>query len=161
MPDRDVILQNRRMSFGADVNNRPVLDIRSGADAYVINIATEDRAKPDASVLPDHDIADNYRVVGNVSRFVDFMRDSVKGFYHAEEVFPAKTQSCKERNKEKELRYLNHLLSFRLIIPKACSSSVTRKSFATITNEMPPRAIGTKASASFMVNVVVPKRLKR
>ena len=47
------------------MNDRVVLDICSGADPYVIDVAANDRAEPDARVFTDLDVTYDHRVVSD------------------------------------------------------------------------------------------------
>ena len=82
MTDGDFVFQNGRMSFCRNVNDARVLNIRAFADAYIIDIAAQDTAIPDARIFADLDIADDDGIFSNENAFVNFRLFVLKIFYH-------------------------------------------------------------------------------
>ena len=83
MADCDVVAQNQRVLLFHYVQNRAVLDIRARTDSDIIDVASDDHKRPDASLVADHDITDNHRRGVNVSRTSDdgplaFVRPNVR-----------------------------------------------------------------------------------
>ena len=59
MADRDLITELGRVAALGHMQRRLVLNIRSFADANMMNIATQDRPVEDARIEPDLNVADN------------------------------------------------------------------------------------------------------
>ena len=62
MPDRYLIAEHGRMRPARYVNDAVVLDVRAFADAYVVHVAANDGAEPDARLLTDLDVSDHGRI---------------------------------------------------------------------------------------------------
>src|SRR5438445_2353742 len=71
MADRDLVAQNQRVLVFHHVQNRAVLNIRARTDSDIIDVAPDDDKRPDASIVADHDVADDHRCGVNVSRTSD------------------------------------------------------------------------------------------
>src|SRR5260370_34383703 len=66
-----VIAEDERPFVAHDVEHSAVLDVGARADADVVHIAANHGARPDARILPNHDIADNHSGGVDISRFRD------------------------------------------------------------------------------------------
>jgi hypothetical protein len=69
------VFKNCRVGLRADMNDGQVLNVCPGADADVIDIASNHGAEPHARIFTDLDIADYYCVVSDKCGFVDRWRD--------------------------------------------------------------------------------------
>jgi hypothetical protein len=68
------------------MNDGPVLNIRPRADPDKIDVTADDRAEPDARILADLDIADDDRVMGDESAFMDTRFCRVERSKHIKEL---------------------------------------------------------------------------
>ena len=57
--DGDIIAQDQRVFVAHHVQHRAVLNIRARADADVVHVAANHRARPDAGVFADDHVADD------------------------------------------------------------------------------------------------------
>src|SRR5882762_5082247 len=71
------------MSVHHHVQHRPILDIGARADANPVDVATNHDPRPDARVLANRNVADNYRVRVDVSRRRNLWRSAPVTANHA------------------------------------------------------------------------------
>jgi len=79
MADRDLITEEGRVAALGHMQRRLVLNIRSFADANMMNIATQDRAVKNARIEPDLDIPDNDGTGRDPNALMKTRNEFVKG----------------------------------------------------------------------------------
>ncbi len=71
MADGDIIAKNQRILIAHDVQHRAILNVGPRADANVVHVAANHRARPDARILANHHVANDDRGWDDISRCRD------------------------------------------------------------------------------------------
>ena len=82
MAHRHLVLENRRMRAGADVNHRIILNVRSIPDANVMNVAANRAVTPDRSLFSNVYVADYLGAGFNIRGGVNLRVNAAKWSNH-------------------------------------------------------------------------------